>query len=288
MSGSTRRWIVSTVPVAILVAASVVGAATVRAQDATPGAMVGMGEPHPGHIHSGTCAELGDVVYPLADAVAVATMATPSVASDGPRGSVAISVSTVEASLDDILAAEHAINFHESAENIGNYIACGDITGTPTDDTLNIELAELNDSGYAGVAALEDLGDGTTLVTVELTAADDTGTPVAGGMEEMAEDIDVEATPAPDDDDTAGEENAAVDIADFAYDPAEITVAVGDTVTWTNTDPVPHTATADDRDVLQSGTIDAGASYEQTFDAAGSYDYFCEFHPDMAGTVVVE
>jgi plastocyanin len=52
---------------------------------------------------------------------------------------------------------------------------------------------------------------------------------------------------------------------------------------------VPHTATANDRDVLQSGVIAPdGGSFSQTFEAAGEFPYFCEFHPNMEGTIVVE
>ena len=267
MPQSTRRWTVLALPSLALAAALGLGT-VVGAQDATPEAMAGMEAAHPGHIHAGTCEELGDVVFPLADAVSVMEMATPSVADEGTQGAVAVSVTTVEASLDDILAAEHAINFHESAENIENYIACGDLTGEPTDGMLTIELAELNDSGYDGVAELEDAGDGTTLVTVELTAAGDAATPAA--------------------DEAAAGDGGSVTIVDFAYDPAEITVPVGGTVSWTNEDAAPHTATAQDREALQSGTIASGESYEQTFDTAGTYEYFCEFHPNMQGTVVVE
>jgi hypothetical protein len=181
MSGTPRRWIVSAVPVAIIAAASVIGTAAVRAQDATPGAMGGTMEAHPGHIHSGTCDELGDVVFPLEDAtyggmgmgtpmagMDMGAMATPGA---GMGGETYRSVTEVEAALDDILAAEHAINFHESAENIETYVACGDLTGTPEDGALEVELEELNDSGISGRAMLEDNGDGTTTVTVELAHA---------------------------------------------------------------------------------------------------------------------
>ena len=290
MSLSPRRWIVSAVPVAILAAASLVGAVGVRAQDATPAGMAGMGDevPHPGHIHTGTCDELGDVVFPLEDATAggsgmmgtpmagmMDSMATPGAGMAGMDMSevVAQSMSTVDVALDDILAAEHAINFHESAENIGTYIACGDVTGTPEDGVLEIDLDELNGSGYEGMAMLADNGDGTTDVTVLLTHTDGMGTM---------------GTPAAGDEAAAGEESAAVEIVDLSYDPAEITIPVGGTVTWTNDDVVLHTATAQDREALQSGTIAPGDSYEQTFDTAGSYDYFCEFHVNMKGTIVVE
>lgn len=157
--------------------------------------------PFPAHIHTGTCDELGDVVYPLSDLTRIGadvppggtpvegiptaevdTEATPAVAATSDETTVvAGSTTIVEASLEDILAEEHAINVHESPENIQNYIACGDITGTPTDGELTIELQELNDSGYIGEAQLEDNADGTTTVTVALMLAgtDATGTPEA-------------------------------------------------------------------------------------------------------------
>jgi amicyanin len=77
----------------------------------------------------------------------------------------------------------------------------------------------------------------------------------------------------------------AVDIADFAFSPAVLTIAVGDTVTWTNRDAVVHTATGDGFD---SGDLAQGASYSVTFTAPGTYDYLCTPHPTMTGRVVVE
>ena len=63
--------------------------------------------------------------------------------------------------LGDILSAPHAINVHESADAIQNYIACGDIGGRVIDGDLVIGLRELNDSGHHGVAILEGDDDGT-------------------------------------------------------------------------------------------------------------------------------
>lgn len=79
---------------------------------------------------------------------------------------------------------------------------------------------------------------------------------------------------------------AEVTIVDFAFDPAELRVAAGTTVTWTNRDSVPHTATADDGS-FDTGTIDGGASGSHTFDAPGTFAYICTFHPNMTGTVIV-
>jgi hypothetical protein len=130
---------------------------------------------HPAHIHSGTCAELGDVVHPLSDVGASIMMdGTPMAMGDMMGGSDAIpvewSVTTVAAPLADIVSGGHSINVHESAENIGNYIACGDIGGTMMGATdLAIGLGALNDSGYSGIARLHDNGDDTTTVTVYLT-----------------------------------------------------------------------------------------------------------------------
>ncbi|MDQ3351347.1 MAG: cupredoxin domain-containing protein [Actinomycetota bacterium] len=82
-------------------------------------------------------------------------------------------------------------------------------------------------------------------------------------------------------------EGGAVTIADFAFDPAEIEVAAGATVTWTNEDSATHTVESDD-DTLMSGDLDNGATYEMTFDEPGTYQYVCGIHPNMEGTVIVK
>jgi hypothetical protein len=148
-------------------------------------------EPHPAHIHAGSCPEVGDVVFPLTDVAhmdamgmpmaSVETPATPMAGMEGVEmGDIAVSTSVVDASLEDILAAEHAINVHLSADEIDTYIACGAITGKPADDRLEIALEEQNDSGYDGTARLTDPGDGTTTVDIMLAMGDAVaGTPEA-------------------------------------------------------------------------------------------------------------
>ncbi len=78
---------------------------------------------------------------------------------------------------------------------------------------------------------------------------------------------------------------AAVEIADFAFGPAEITIAVGGTVTWTNTDDQAHTATSSGN--FDTGSIAAGAAASVTFDEPGTFTYICSFHPFMTATVTV-
>jgi len=142
---------------------------------------------HPAHIHDGTCTELGEVVAPLSDIGPMAlNNGTPAAMGEAPVGSadailVMSSITTVQMSLDDILASPHALNVHESMENIDHYIACGNIGGTMLGETdLLFGIGELNESNVSGVASLHDNGDGTTTVYVYLTASTgDEGTPEA-------------------------------------------------------------------------------------------------------------
>ncbi len=133
--------------------------ATPTAEDATPvvedGAVA-----RPVHIHSGSCAELGDVVAPLADLTA------PTGEGIGLSDSAAqaeTSSTNVPLTLDAILAEDHAINAHLSAEEIGTYIACGDLGGVlDANGALVIGLHEDSDSGYTGIAYLAPAADGAS------------------------------------------------------------------------------------------------------------------------------
>ena len=76
------------------------------------------------------------------------------------------------------------------------------------------------------------------------------------------------------------------------YIQADITINVGDTVEWTNSDTAAHTVTGGSPAEGPSGVFDSslvmgGASYSFTFEEAGSYDYFCMVHPWMVGSVTV-
>jgi plastocyanin len=84
--------------------------------------------------------------------------------------------------------------------------------------------------------------------------------------------------------------------ADKAYSPAQITVPVGATVTWTNEDLLAHTVTSGESDgangdpdgVFDSGDLPPGQTYSHTFDTPGTFPYYCTPHPWMKGTVIVE
>jgi plastocyanin len=80
----------------------------------------------------------------------------------------------------------------------------------------------------------------------------------------------------------------AVKIADFAFSPANLTVAKGTTVDFTNDDETSHTATAKGSGAFDTGTIKPGQSAEVTLDQTGTFAYYCAFHPFMKGTITVE
>ena len=72
-----------------------------------------------------------------------------------------------------------------------------------------------------------------------------------------------------------------------SFIPAEITVVAGTTVTWTNTEAMPHTV-VDQNKAFRSKTLVKDASFSFTFTTAGDYDYLCSIHPFMKGKVIVK
>jgi plastocyanin len=80
----------------------------------------------------------------------------------------------------------------------------------------------------------------------------------------------------------------SVTIQDYTYKPADITVAKGTTVAFTNKDATSHTVTSKDSGVFDSGPIKPGLRGQVTFEKSGTFAYYCVFHPFMKGTITVE
>ncbi len=78
----------------------------------------------------------------------------------------------------------------------------------------------------------------------------------------------------------------AVHISNFTFGPAILKVRVGQTVTWTNDDDIPHTVVAVDHS-FKSKVLDTGEHFSFTFTKAGLFPYFCSLHPHMTGKVMV-
>jgi plastocyanin len=108
-------------------------------------------------------------------------------------------------------------------------------------------------------------GDDDTDATIDTATAQTVDDPTDGT-----------ATPAGD---------ATITIADFAFEGVT-EVAVGTTVVVTNTDGASHTWTAVDGS-FDSGALGQGDSFEFTFTEPGEFEYACNFHPSMQGTIVV-
>jgi plastocyanin len=77
-----------------------------------------------------------------------------------------------------------------------------------------------------------------------------------------------------------------VTIDNFTFAPMELKLKVGDTVTWTNHDDIPHTIVSAGK--FRSKTLDTDDSFTFTFVASGDYKYFCSLHPHMTGLIKVE
>jgi amicyanin len=80
----------------------------------------------------------------------------------------------------------------------------------------------------------------------------------------------------------------SVQMVNYAFAPASITVNEGDTITWTNQDTAPHTVTTTSGpQSLNSPYLSKGQSWSYTFSAPGTYQYYCTVHPDMRARIVV-
>ena len=77
-----------------------------------------------------------------------------------------------------------------------------------------------------------------------------------------------------------------VAISNFTFSPAEISVHVGDTVTFTNEDDIPHQVIANDGS-FRGKAIDTADTSVFTLKSAGDFGYFCGLHPHMVGKVIV-
>ena len=81
-------------------------------------------------------------------------------------------------------------------------------------------------------------------------------------------------------------EEINVTIDNFTFAPNELKVKVGDTVTWSNHDDIPHTVVSAGK--FRSKTMDTDDKFTFTFTSAGDYKYFCSLHPHMTGMIKVE
>ena len=81
--------------------------------------------------------------------------------------------------------------------------------------------------------------------------------------------------------------NVVVHITGKGFNPAKVTVKVGGTVTWVNDDKTQGHTVTEVQEAFDSNAIDPGHTFTHRFDHAGTVDYYCRFHPNEKGEVVV-
>jgi plastocyanin len=85
-----------------------------------------------------------------------------------------------------------------------------------------------------------------------------------------------------------------VSLANVQFDPKDVTVNAGDTITFTNDESIPHdvhktSGPGDDFASGPNGGMQEGDTFELTLDEPGTYEYVCNVHaPGMAGTITVK
>ena len=79
-----------------------------------------------------------------------------------------------------------------------------------------------------------------------------------------------------------------VDIRNFHFQPMQVVVPAGATVTWTNHDEEPHVVTSAGGRFKSSPALDTDDHYSAVFTRPGTYAYYCSIHPQMTATIVVK
>jgi nitrite reductase (NO-forming) len=162
------------------------------------------------------------------------------------------------------------------------------VSGPPAMANATAGNATAGPAANATEAATEPAAQNQTLAVIETNATD---APTGAPLDTNATETGTGAT-------GGGATATGVSIAPGsstlttdAYQPNPAQVSVGSTVTWTNDDAQPHTATSGEN-VTPDGNFDSGimapaATFEHTFTEAGEFPYFCLLHPNMVGTVSV-
>jgi len=84
-----------------------------------------------------------------------------------------------------------------------------------------------------------------------------------------------------------GPQTYKIDLIDFDISPRELTIKVGDSVTWTNQGSAKHDVRSNDGS-FYSIPLETGESYTFTFNQAGTFKYKCGLHPGVEGAIIVE
>jgi hypothetical protein len=147
-----RTSLIACLTLLIAVGGAVIFAAPGLAQDASP--------PRPSHVHEGDCDEPGGVIQSLT----ALTVPTGPTAGNDEAVLAEAAFSTIPLTIDEMLATDHSLKVHLSADQIDVYLVCGDIGGAlDADGALIVGLKEQDGSGYTGIAYLVPGANGTNI-----------------------------------------------------------------------------------------------------------------------------
>jgi plastocyanin len=224
---------------------------------------------HPVQIHTGSCAALGEAMFPLSDVLPGGAVidGKPDLTS-GAVGAeegeaVAISATTLDVTIAGLLSGPHAINVLKDGKD-DLAVACGNVSGRMIDGELIVGLQQLNNSSDVGIAVLREDAERTTVSLYMLVVESQ---PVAAGPEQFVVI-------------NGGSEG-------WFFEPARTEIAAGTTVTWENKTDTAHTVMGDSLAFEDSGPFGPGETYSAVFTEPGTYSYRCGPHPTMTGTIVV-
>ena len=216
------------------------------------GGLIQPGEPLPARIFAGRCGALSaEPAFQLIDLGSVEGVED----NESPEGALTaipaeFSTTVVNATLDTLLATEHAIDIRVDANDPATSIACGDIGGPvevgATGEELAVGLQERGQSAYSGIAWLQSEGD-RTLVRVFMARGLGEGAPVSVAQEAQV-GTDTTAAPA----ETPAAEAGQIEAAQTAATPvvgAIAPIGAGSTVV-TTIDVNLRAEPSDDADVL--------------------------------------
>jgi hypothetical protein len=164
---------------------------------------------HPTRIHEGSCEALGPVAFRLNGVggsvdLDNAPVATPTAVNPDSAYQVLISETTIDGTIEDLLAGEHAVMIYESDEAMDG-IACGNVGGALTGNSLLTGLAEAGVPGHIGFAHFRSEGDQTVVlimlghglapVSASSSGSDDDHADESSAAHDDEEDGDAMATP---------------------------------------------------------------------------------------------
>ena len=200
----------------------------------------------------------------------------------------------------------------EFMEAVDEVLYMNKLGSTSTDDALS-EIIEIHE-GFTGLyitsEIIEDVGIqlkiyGTGNISAEHViheiheGLEDTELAAEAAMSDSSVPVMKELPPNHVDIPT-GSGMPGCEVDDWCYMQSNLHVHVGDTVTWVNSDNLPHTVTSvsptgaqtptpeDEDGLFDSGFMSGGDEWSHTFDVKGEYYYYCQLHPWMEGEVTVQ